>query len=59
LEDLHRQVKALDSKKIKWLMTQADTVSVRKTFKDYTISTYRVYRLQYKEYKDELMIKNY
>lgn len=44
LNKLLQEVKKLDIKKVKWLMTQADSVEVRTTFKDYTIKTFKVYR---------------
>jgi hypothetical protein len=40
-------------------MTQADTLTVRETFKEYTIKTYSVYRRPLKGYINELVIFNY
>lgn len=57
--DLYKEVKKLDTKKAKWLMTQADTEKVRKTFKEYIIISYPVYRGFSKKFKNELIIKNY
>lgn len=59
LHDLFKECKKLDKKKVKWLMTQADTLTIRKIFKDYSIIKYPVYRSIKKEYTSELIIKNY
>ena len=37
IQKLLVQVKKLDNKGVKWLMTQADTKDIRNTFQDYTI----------------------
>lgn len=58
-QKLYNQVQALDEKGVRWLMTQADTKHVRTLFKKYNISSYAVYRRQSKQYKTELIIKNY
>lgn len=56
---LLHECEKLDKKKVRWLMTQADTRLVRKTFKRYTIVKYPVYRPIKNEYTNELIIKNY
>ena len=56
---LYSQVKLLDSKNVKWLMTQADTSLIKKTFKEYTIKKFKVYRMASKNYVNELLIMNY
>jgi DNA adenine methylase len=59
VEELLAQVKKLDKKGVKWLMTQADTVAVRRTFKEYNVVEFPVYRPFNKAFKNELIIKNY
>lgn len=59
INNLYLQVKKLDSKNVKWLMTQADTKQIRNTFKEYTIKTFKVYRVGSKKYVNELVIMNY
>jgi DNA adenine methylase len=59
LQELHDQCKLLDKKKVKWLMTQADTKEVRALFQDYDIHTYKVFRPASQSYKNELVIRNY
>ena len=49
----------LTKKRVKWLMTQADTDQINEIFKDYTISSYKAYRLKQKKYVNELLIRNY
>ena len=56
---LLQQVKKLDERHVKWLMTQADTKQIRKLFKDYSIKTFQVYRSITKSYVNELIIMNY
>ena len=56
---LLEQVKKLDYKGVKWMMTQADTKTVRNIFKGYKILKFPVYRALKKEYTNELLIKNY
>jgi DNA adenine methylase len=58
-EELLSQVRKLDKKSVKWLMTQADTKLVRSLFKDYEIISFKVYRRSSKAFKNELIIKNY
>lgn len=59
IEELLGQVKKLDKKGVKWLMTQADTTIIRNTFKDYYIDSFQVYRRMNNSHKKELIIKNY
>ncbi len=59
IERLKHNVQLLDNKRVKWLMTQADTKEVREVFRDYDIHTYKVYRASSKQYKTELVIRNY
>jgi DNA adenine methylase len=59
LDDLKEQCDSLDRKNVKWIMTQADTKSVRETFHHYIIKKYPVYRRGSKCYKNELLIKNF
>lgn len=59
LFELAEEVKKLDKKEVKWLMTQADTKYVRELFQEYNIIKYPVYRRQSNSYKYELIIKNY
>jgi len=56
---LLEQVKKLDYKGVKWMMTQADTKTIRSIFKGYKIVKFPVYRAAKKEYTNELLIKNY
>lgn len=57
--NLYQQVKKLDRKGVKWLMTQADTRQTREIFKEYHIKTFQVYRRPSKSYVNELVIMNY
>lgn len=59
IQQLLIQVKKLDERNVKWLMTQADTLQIKDTFKDYTIETFQVYRSSSKSYVNELLIMNY
>ena len=59
IQQLYLQVKKLDNKGVKWLMTQADTEQIKDIFKEYTIETFQVYRMGSKSYTDELLIMNY
>jgi DNA adenine methylase len=59
INNLYQQVKKLDERDVKWLMTQADTEQIKKTFKEYTIKTFKVYRITSKTYVNELLIMNY
>ena len=59
LYKLYNEVKQLDKKNVKWLMTQSNTKEIRDVFKEYTIKTFKVYRMNKKEYVNELLIMNY
>jgi DNA adenine methylase len=59
IQQLFIQVKKLDERNVKWLMTQADTEQIKDIFKDYTIKKFQVYRMGSKSYTDELLIMNY
>jgi DNA adenine methylase len=59
LSNLYKQVKKLDKRNIKWLMTQADTKQIKNIFKEYTIKKFKVYRMASKSYVNELIIINY
>ena len=58
LKELLVQVKNLDRKGVKWLMTQADTYEIKTLFKNYTIKKIKVYRAATKNYVNELIIFN-
>ena len=59
IHNLYKQVKKLDKKDVKWLMTQADTKQIKNIFKEYTIKKFKVYRMASKSYVNELIIMNY
>ncbi len=59
IHNLYKQVKKLDKKDVKWLMTQADTKQIKNIFKEYTIKKFKVYRAITKSYANELIIMNY
>ena len=59
IQQLFIQVKKLDERNVKWLMTQADTQQIKDIFKEYTIKKFEVYRMGSKSYTDELLIMNY
>lgn len=59
VQHLLLECEKLDKKNVKWLMTQADTKTIKNLFKKYTIIKYRVYRPIKKQYTYELIIKNY
>jgi DNA adenine methylase len=59
LYNLKLQLERLDSKSIKWLMTQADDHLTRTIFNNYNIREYSVYRRSSKKYIKELAIYNY
>jgi DNA adenine methylase len=59
LDELYEEVKKLDKKGVKWMMTQENTKEVRETFKEYKIRKYKVYRIFLKKYVYELFITNY
>jgi len=56
---LLKEVKKLDKKRVKWLMTQADTPRIRQLFKDYNITEIPIYRMPKKQFVHELIIMNY
>ena len=59
IKDLYKQVRILDKKGVKWMMTQADTKEIKDIFKEYTIKKFKVYRMNKKIYVNELIIMNY
>ena len=59
IKELYKEVCILDNKKIKWMMTQADTHDVHKIFKKYKIVKFKVYRSRSNKYIYELLIMNY
>lgn len=59
IEELYKEVKILDKKNIKWLMSQPDTPIIRKIYHEYTIIEIPVYRAISRQYKNELLIKSY
>ena len=59
LEKLLDEVKKLDKKNVKWLMTQSDTNQIKKLFKDYKIKKFKVFRSYKNEFVNELLIMNY
>ena len=59
LNNLYKQVKKLDKRGAKWMMTQADTKQIKEIFKEYTIKKFPVYRAITKNYVNELLIINY
>lgn len=59
IQKLLKEIKKLDKKGVKWMMTQANTTQIRKIFKDYTIKTFKAYRASKKTHVNELIIMNY
>jgi len=59
ITDLYKQCKKLDRRRVKWLMTQADTPQIRQIFQEYDIKEMNVYRRARKAYATELIIRNY
>ena len=59
IQELFIQVKKLDNRNVKWLMTQADTQQIKNVFKDYIFKKFKVYRSSSKSYVNELLIMNY
>jgi len=59
METLAVQLQKLDERRVKWIMTQADTPQIRELFKEYTIREFCVYRNKARCYKTELIIKNF
>lgn len=59
IENLLKEVKKLDKRGVKWMMTQANTPLIRKIFKSYTIKTFKAYRIAKKAFSSEAIIMNY
>jgi UDP-N-acetylglucosamine:LPS N-acetylglucosamine transferase len=59
MKNLIQECSKLDSRDVKWLMTQTDTESIRDLFKEYNIEEIKVYRMRRKKYVTELVIKNF
>lgn len=59
ITDLYKEVKKLDKKGVKWIMTQSDTSEIRNIFNEYDIIEFEVYRPYKKSYVYELIIRNY
>ena len=59
IDDLFSECKKMDKKGVKWMMSQVDTLEIREKFKEYKIVKYKIYRFFLKDYKSELLIKNY
>lgn len=59
VEELYNEVKILDTKNIKWMMSQPDTHIIRNLYSEYNIIEIPVYRAISRQYKNELLIKNY
>jgi DNA adenine methylase len=57
--ELYKEIKKLDNKGVKWMMTQADTKEIKDIFKDYNIKKFKVYRHITKSYVYELILMNY
>jgi DNA adenine methylase len=59
LKELAKNLKTLDKKGVKWLMTQSDIPDIYKVFKEYNFEKITVYRRQKDAYVHELLIRNY
>lgn len=59
LLELLTEVRCLDRKGVRWMMTQADTPTVRKLFAHYNILPLRVFRGYTNTAKTELLLTNY
>jgi len=59
LKSLRDELKKLDKKGVKWMMTQAETPEVKRIFSGYKIIKFKVYRYFSNTYKNELIIKNF
>ena len=58
--ELLNELKKMDKKGVKWLMTQSDTKENRELFSNYNINTFKVFRaIKSKINKNELIITNY
>ena len=59
LTELHKEVRKLDKRGVKWIMTQADTKQVKDLFREYKIKKFQVYRMGKNRRVNELIIMNY
>jgi DNA adenine methylase len=59
LQELLKEVKKLDKRNVKWMMTQADTKEIKRLFKEYKIKKFEVCRGFTNRYTNELVIMNY
>jgi DNA adenine methylase len=59
LNEIYKEVKKLDKKGVKWMMTQANTKDVKTIFKNYNIKKFKAYRIGQKSFTTELIIMNY
>lgn len=59
IQDLYNELKKLDNKNVKWMMTQEDSPEIKTIFKEYKIRKYKIYRVFLKKYVNELLITNY
>ena len=59
LFELRSELKKLDKKGVKWLMTQSDIPDIHKVFGEYNFEKIKVYRRQKNTYVYELIVKNY
>ena len=59
IKELVEQVKILDKRDVFWMMTQANTAQIRKSFLGYKFKTFNVFRAVSKSYTKELIIMNY
>lgn len=57
VDELVSEVRKLDAKGVRWMMSQADTPTIRNAFKGYDIKTIKVYRIASRDYKTELLIR--
>lgn len=57
LMELVAQVKKLDEKQVKWIMTQSDTLEIRKLFQNYDIKKFPVFRSRSRTHKNEILVK--
>lgn len=56
LDNLKIQLVNLDKRGVRWIMTNADTTEVHKTFTKFKIKKFKVYRANSNSYKNELII---
>jgi len=62
LGELITELRKLDKRGVKWMMTQADTPEIHKLFrgnKKYSITKFKVFRTSSRSHKNELVITNY